>query len=190
MFSRCAQSFMVSSLCVVFGSPVALGIDAHEGEGKAYVLDDGRILIKYSNASEDPTALIIDGGAQHFLIGDGTTNRILAPGKPIPSGTKTKMPLDGDGSKCAGEFAGTVTLATLSSDLWSLQVRDDDKLLLEYQFIDAGSELVGGGFCEVGEGCGGGCRCSGCAACWCFCGLFNDPHCICLFPYPNLVVSA
>lgn len=188
MFTNCAQGFVVSSLCFFFGASAVFGIDAYEGEGKAHVLDDGRILNKYSNASKDPTAIVIDGGEQHFLIGDGTTNRILAPGKPIPSGTKTKMSLDGDGSKSAGEFSGTVTLAILSSGEWSLQVQDDEKLLLEYHFIDAG-ELVGGGGCEVGEGCGGGCRCSGCAACWCFCGLFNDPHCICLFPYPNLVVS-
>lgn len=177
---------VVSGLLVwTAGGATAVALDPYTGAGKIHVLSDGRLLIEHHEPAQDGTAFLIEDGTSHFLISDGTKARIISPLEVVPSGTKTKVPFTGDGSQSVGEFAGTVRLTSPAEDEWLMQVEDDGTVIFEYRFASLGQGAQAGG-CYVPSSCGGGCSCTACVICWCFCGLFNDPHCICIFPYPEL----
>lgn len=113
----------------------------------------------------------------HYLISNGTKSTLLAPGATTPSGTKTKVKLDGAGCNVVGEFNGTLCVDNQGNDQWSIAVYDSSNTLIFEYLLGQTGTASGSGGCEVT--CpGGGCSCSAPGICWCFCGLFGEPHCI------------
>ncbi len=169
----------VAALCFSLVSSAALadGPTPYQGSGTVYVIEDGRVAIEYASGERAAEALLIDRASEHFLITNGTTASILAPGVPVPSGTTSKIKLAGTGCNAVGQYAGTLTLRCEASGNWRVQVAAGNVTTFDYLFDYQAEASMPSGGCVV-HCPQGSCSASGPGINWCFCGLFGEPHCV------------
>jgi hypothetical protein len=152
------------------------GLQAFKGCGVVYVIQDGRVAIEYTSGSVEANGLSIDQVSDHYLISDGTKSSLLAPGQSVPPGTKTRTRLNVTGCETVGQFEGSLSVTGQQDGSWVIEVRNGTTLMFSYHYQEnAVSNATGG--CSV-QCAHGSCSCSAPGLCWCFCGLFGEPHCI------------
>lgn len=154
-------------------------LQAYQGEGGVWVLEDGRVVIDYSSPSTDSHGLTIDNASEHALISNGTTWTLLPPGSDPPVDTTIRIDLDGTGCGVVGHFAGELLISAINGVTggWNISVlNNNETVVFQYAFQQTGTDGNNMG-CQA-QCPGGSCSCNGPGICWCFCGLLGEPHCI------------
>jgi hypothetical protein len=168
----------------------AAELEEFSGEGHATVLNDGQIVLEFTDPAKDAAALVLTEADEQFLISDGTKSTILPPGEDVPEGTRTKVSLTYSDPSCGGvcaigRFEGSISITKTSGDNWEVHVSDHGTTIFEYGFEDTG-EASGSSGCSA-QCPGGNCSCSPSVVCICFCGLFHEPWCIGIIPLRQAV---
>lgn len=185
MSSRVVTYGVLMAATTAFGLPaLAADLSPYAGQGRVTVVNDGTVVLEFLDPAADAAALVVDDADQQYLISDGTTSSILAPGKPVPPETKTKVPLVGSdpssGACAIGVFVGTVSFTQGSEGDWDLDVSSGGAPIFAYKFTDGGAATRAPS-CHV-ECDHGSCDCNESLVCICFCGLFGEPWCISIIP--------
>lgn len=154
-------------------------LEEYTGTGTVYVIENGRVVIEYTSPAEEADGLVIDDVSEHFLISSGATATLLPPWESTPPGTTSKTKLNGTGSSAIGQYQGTLSVTENADGSWHVAVVGGSLITSFYYDFNFLTEVVPGTCCT--QVCGEDWCNSNAEVCWCFCGVFGEPHCIGLF---------
>jgi len=179
-------------------TPLAL---ASDGQAEVFVLSDGRVVVTEDDRGQhlglqikaSSPVYLGYGGNEFFLFSDSANDADKSV-RMMPA--VLRAPLAADPEGCANavlHIAGHVQITQDTEGQWTLRVVDDSMHAFGLTF-----DVVGSGVADVPQGAraprctatcvNGSCECEGYHVCWCFCGVFGEPHCIGLFPGEELTI--
>jgi hypothetical protein len=167
----------------------------YSGPGEVFVLGDGRIVVLMPETQPDALGFYVESAGELYLSHAGqdfylsSDNASTAREQTRASTVALRMPLattEGYASRAVLHIAGHVTLAEDTTEAYSLIASDTagQTFATSFKLGGGAAATAQGSSCTVDCDQNGiaDCTCSGFAVCWCFCGLFHEPHCIGLFP--------
>lgn len=171
-------------VCLVFvlalfsGIPESRGSDgpltAYSGSGELFVLKTGQVVVVMSDI-EESQGIVAQSDKGLLLVNDGSTWAIMTT---APQLSVAVIVLDPEADPDAVlHLDGEISVSSVGDD-WLIYAQDSTTgTIFETLFAPPFDEAQAASQCTAN--CpNGSCSCSGFHICWCFCGLFGEPHCI------------